>query len=447
MAASPTDVSALVDLASSTTDPTPTETVEPTPVAEPSEPAGGELPEPTIDDPDVPEPADAADKPIDARTNPAAVRSALKALRDSDPKNAPIARELNDAFGQRNAYRDVFPKVSEARAAKAILDAVGGNDGIAGLQETIKSVNETDALLYAGDPRVLDSLFDDMKAAGKPEAFSKLAKPFLDKLRTTDEKAYFDTLKPHFFQGLVDVGLPAVLQNMAKALSGAQPNVDGVKALVTELTNWFDNLRNTVESGAKANLDPERQAFEKERTEFRTSQQKEFQSTVASACDSHSNRALAPELKSYLKLPYFKNFSPEAKTDIASAIKSKLFSELGADKGYQSQMDAFFSQKTPDKGKIEAFHKAKVESMSKRIVKSVIDTRYPGLGNTPGKPAIPKPVAAQPFDPARPSYVTSKPDWNEIDHTKDPNNLLFIAGKAILRNGKFVSWNPKYKGR
>ncbi len=449
MAAS--DVSALLDVASATSDPTPVETTE-QPVGQPVAEPDTDLPEPQIEDDAPAEGADVSepevDKPVDGRTNPAAVRSALKAFRDLKPENAPIARELNDAYGRYTAYKGVFPKVADAQAAKAVLDAVGGGEGIASLQSTIKSVNETDSLLYAGDARVLDSILEDMKAAGKPEAFGKLAQPFLDKLRSTDEKAYFNAMKPHFFQGLVDVGLPQVLQNLGKMLNGATPNVEGIKALVGELTNWFDNLRNGVESGAKAGLDPERQAFEKERSEFKSSQQKEFQGTVASACDSHNNRALGTELKGYLKLPFFKNFSAEAKTDIGVAIKGRLYSELSADKGYQSQMDAFFSQPTPDKARIEAFHKAKVESMSRRIVKTVLETRYPGLGGpTPAKPGVPKPVAAQPVDPNKPSFVSSKPDWEAIDFDKDPNKLLYIAGKAILKNGRFVTWNPKYKGK
>jgi hypothetical protein len=169
MAAS--DVSALIDLASPATSDQPVEqveeVVEPTEGVEPD--AEGEVDAPESGEVVAPE----GDKPVDGRTNPAAIRSALKAFRDLDPKNAPIAKELNNAYGRYTAYREVFPKVEEARNAKALIDANGGHEGIASLQETIRAVNETDQLLYAGDPRVLDQLIEDFKSENKLDALDR----------------------------------------------------------------------------------------------------------------------------------------------------------------------------------------------------------------------------------------------------------------------------------
>ena len=158
MATSAPDISALFDVASTPEPVTPPEPVtseetnlEPTEETTPE--TGGETPGDGESTPEAG--AEGDERPVDGRTNPAAIRSALKAFRDLDPKNAPIARELNNAYGRYTAYKSVFPKVADAQSAKAILDAVGGNDGIAGLQQTIKSVNETDQLLFSGDRKVL----------------------------------------------------------------------------------------------------------------------------------------------------------------------------------------------------------------------------------------------------------------------------------------------------
>jgi hypothetical protein len=38
-------------------------------------------------------------------------------------------------------------------------------------------------------------------------------------------------------------------------------------------------------------------------------------------------------------------------------------------------------------------------------------------------------------------YVAVKPKWDNIDHDKDPKDLLFIAGKGYLKgSNKFVTW-------
>src|SRR5690242_12800210 len=113
------DVSALLDVASS---PTPTPEATPTeaivddaapvesPTEESTEAGEGAPPAPPTGD----EAAPAPDDKVDARTNPDAIRKALKALRDSSPENAPIARRLNDIVGREGAYRQVFPKVADA---------------------------------------------------------------------------------------------------------------------------------------------------------------------------------------------------------------------------------------------------------------------------------------------------------------------------------------------
>lgn len=444
------DVSALLDVASA-----PVESPEP---AEPEleAPEAGAEAEPEASEggqPEEPQP----EAKVDGRTNPAAIRSALKAFRDADPKNAPLARELNDGYGRYTAYKSEFPTVAAAREARALLDAIGGSEGITGLQETVRSVNETDRLLYAGDAKVLDSLYEDMKSNGSEGAFAKLAPAYLDKLRSVNEQAYFETLKPHFFQGLVDTGLPNVLQAIAKAAAGDKPDIETIKQLVNGASEWFDNLRNSVEARDKSKLDPERQAFEKERSDFQTTKQKEFQEGVASAAEGINNRELGLELGKYLKLPFFKNFSLESKRDLGAGIKQELYRQLQAEtadgkkNAYQTQMDAFFSVASPDAAKIKAYHEATVKRLAAGIVKSVVSRRYPNYAaKTPGiaKPAAGKPAAAQPAAgaPAKPRFLTQRPTPDQLDMTKDPNKYLLISGRGYLKGtGQFVSWNPRYR--
>lgn len=449
------DVTGLIDFATAPEAPAPT-TEETAPAPIETDPALDASDDVSSDSTDVdtgePAQGDAdGDKPVDARTNPAAVRAALKALRDSDPKNAPIARQLNDAFGRYNAYKQHFPKVADAANARALLDAVGGEEGFVSLQESMKAIQATDAKLYAGDASVLDDILEDMRSEGKTDAFGKLASPFLEKLRATDEKAYFAAMKPHFYQGLRDVGLPNVVNSLLESLAGEQPNIQQAKAILTNMQQWFEDLKAGVDTASKQNLDPERQAFEQERTKFATERTQEFQKGVATECDSHNNTALGSALKKYMSLPLLKNMPRESLHDLGAGLKQQLLSELTSDKSYQTQMDAFFSQKSPNKDAIKRFHQQKVDAMAPRIVKDILNRRYPG--QLQGKAAVaPTQKRAAALASQRGAdgkfqfkYVQSKPEWNDIDFTEDPNRQAYVTGRAKLKTGAYVSWNLKDK--
>lgn len=447
------DVSALLEIASSP-DPSPSPAPEPEPIETDItlENDASEVIEETGDGASTPEapPPDDDPKP-DARKIIGEARKALKAFRDSSPENAPLARQLNDIVGRYDGYKSVFPKVADAQAAKAMIDAVGGNDGLATLQSTIKSVNETDALLFNGDPKVLDNLLDDMRREGKVDAFGKLAGPFLDKLRGLDEKAYYNAFNPHFHQNLVASGFPDVVGNLLEYLSAATPDIESAKKTLGSMKNWFDTLSSKVDSGAKANLDPDRAAFEQERTKFQTERQQAFQSEVHTDWNRENSRVLGTALKDYLKLPFAKTWTMETKQDLAQGVLSRLLSELTNDKSYQSQMDAFWSEKSPDKKRIVDYHRSQIEMRGKRIVKSVLEARYPGFSKSkvgiapkPVTGAVKPAVATQP-GVAKPMFVSSKPAEAEIDWARDPNMHLFITGKAYLKNGRLVTWNAKNK--
>ena len=191
-------------------------------------------PEPVVDDavletpeegtPEVTEPGAKPDKTVapdkvDFRTNPDAIRKELRALRDSDPAKADLAKHLNYVVGHEKAYVDVFPKVADAKEAKFLIDSVGGKDGLTTLQNTIKSINETDQLLYSGDGRVLKNIYEDMKAAGHPEALGKLAGPYLEQLKEIDAKAYDGAIKPHVLDVLETAGFAESLRLMEQALA------------------------------------------------------------------------------------------------------------------------------------------------------------------------------------------------------------------------------------
>jgi hypothetical protein len=162
---------------------------------------------------------------------------------------------------------------------------------------------------------------------------------------------------------------------------------------------------------------------------------------------------LGEALRPFLKLPFAKNWTQGTKVSIAREVTSTLLEELTADKTYQSQMDALWSEKSPDKSKIINYHKSKVAIIGPRIVKQVLENRYPGFQKS-AVPMKPKPTAGTPAAPgapaarsgARPTFVSTKPAPEQMDMERDPDRMHLVMGRAYLKgSGKFVSWNLKDK--
>lgn len=402
--------------------------------------------------------AKAEDLPGDAKT-PQEVRAALKAFRDANPANAAATKLLHGSYERWEAAKAIYPGgVSEMKAAKEFMDLVGGHEGYETLKSTVDSISESDQLLYAGDPKLLDNIVEDLKSEGKLDALGKLAPSFLDKVRATDEKAYFSTIMPHIAEQLKEANLPGALSGLFKALADPDPAkaVSAAKAVAEDMQNWYKD----IETKAKPKEDPltperqklneERAAFQKQQEEFKTNQTTEFKNSVASVCEKANNKLLGTELKDYLRMPFFKGFGRENLMPLGNTIKANLFAELKADKAYQAQMKAMWAAKTPDRAKIEEYHNARVQSISARIVRDTVQTLYPGYakgGAAAGRVAAAAEkktaqgkVEQKAVADGKPIFVGKKPAREEIDKTRDPKDYLEIAGRAYLKNGKFVSW-------
>lgn len=391
---------------------------------------------------------------------PQEIRKALKAFRDADPKNAAAVKQLHGAFERHEAYKQEFPTVESAREAKAFIELVGGPEGYETLQNIVTSVNESDELLYAADPKIFDNVYEDMKEQGKQDSFGKLASPFLDKLKDVDKKAYYQTLTPHYVASLEASNLPQVLGALSVALEkGDAGAIAEAKALVADMGGWFNSLKNSVEKAKSQAVDPERQKFEaeklaftKQQEEYKTTQTKAFQQTVGKESESISNNLLGSNLKSVLKTPYFKAFKADNLKPLASQLQYNLRTELENDKAYQTQMKALWGAKNPDKSKILQVHKIKVESIADRIVRDTVQKMYPDHtkgGSAAGRIAAvaQKKEVAVKNDAAAAStgaaqYVAVKP--KNINREMDPKGLLEITGKGYIPNGKggwrLVTW-------
>lgn len=466
MADSVLDFAAL-DSAAATTEPAAAaEPVVETPAAEPA--AGAEPaaePEAELNADGTPKEKSAADLPGTEAT-PHNVRQALKALRDTDPKNASVVKELHGAYERWAAAKAVFPKgVAEMQEAKEFIETVGGHEGFEKMRDTVAAIEASDTLLYAGDAQLTAQIVEDLKGQGKLDALGKIAPSFLDAVKENDPKGYAAAIAPHFLSGLQSAEVPQVFDAVTASLAKGTPEgYAEAKRIIDGASAWYKNLQSQAEKAKtdavnpdRLKLEEDRKTFLKEQEAFKTNQTQEFKNGVAKESQSGDNRTLGKHLGVFLKAPYFKEFSRDSLQPLAREIQNSLWGTLKADKNYQAQMAALWGAKSPDKAKLLEYHRQKVDSISERIVRSAVQTMYPGYakGGTAvarvaavaGKKATDAKVTAQSIATGKPVYVAQKPSWDALDmEHKDKNGkpdaqLLFIAGKGYMKgSNRFVTW-------
>lgn len=369
------------------------------------------------------------------------LREALKAYKALDPANVKVANELNNALGRSEALAKVFPGgVKEATEFKSFVDNMGGKEGIQSLHAQMEQVEQTDQLLYSGDgPTLLKNIVEDLKNSGHPEALAKIAPAFLDTLSQHDPKGYAKAFAPHFANGLEKAGVRDALNGLVTAFD--KKDEAGMKAGLSQFVTWYNGIMKGAVAKAENEVDPEREAFTKEKTEFETSKTKAFNSEVISEGTKLANVSIVKAMTPLLRLPFFKGWPKETIQELGKDVRSAVNKHLANDKTYQDQLTIV--RKTNDKGKITKFYNEAVQSNAGTIAERIIKSRYPGFQKTPPKEATvtaAKPVAGQRFTNEKPVFVATKPAWESIDWTKDPNQVLWITGKSYLRNGKFVQW-------
>lgn len=406
---------------------------------------------------------------------PQEIRSLLKTMRDADPKNIAAVKQLHGAFERWEAAKAIYPGgVNEMRAAKEFQDLVGGHEGLDKLQGTVAAAEASDAKLYdpAQSASLIEDVVADLKAQGKLENLGSLTSAMLDAAKANDEKGYYKSFAPHFIAALEMVNLPGAIEGIVKALGdpsladadpakSAAAAVNAVKAakgIADGLKTWYKDLdsenkktKESVVSPERKQLDQDRATFLKQQEDFKTNQTTEFKNSVAKSCESVNNKTLGADLAPFLKMDFFKGFGRENLVPLGNTIKANLFATLKADNAYQAQMKAMWSAKTPDRAKIEEYHKARVASISRDIVRDTVQKMYPGYakgGAAAGrvaaaaakKDAVTK-VEEKAVATGKPIYVAQKPAWDKIDWDKDPKQLLYITGKAYMKEGgKLVTW-------
>jgi hypothetical protein len=363
----------------------------------------------------------------DGRKTDAATRKQIADLKKTNPE---IGKKWADDHFHRKAFETEFPGgVREARQTKAILESLGGEEGIGDMQSEVEDYRNEIQQFSQGDPALLAQLQE-----ANPESFVTAMQNGLELLAGRDLKQ-FDTAI-----------IPAMVTRLDKA--GMFDSADSVLALIKEgkgqeaydlqakVVAWLRGAKDHASKNleTKSARDPEREAISRERAEVQTEKQKMYTESVT----GDVNRMNAPVL-SRITMQLFKDLKlPEkGRNTFKQTLESRIWKAMGEDKAYLRAAKAIrakgdrvrharfvhdkFREMLPEQ--FRALRNEMYPSLAKRTAAPAATARRPAAPGANGKApvvAAPKPVAGKVYKRA------------EVDIERTPSEYI-ILGKAYLK--------------
>lgn len=367
-------------------------------------------------------------------------RAALNQWKASHPEAAKFAKQAQDNHGRLFALNQIEPQgVDGVREKYALLQAIGGPEGLTGLQERLAATDETDRYLAEGNPKVLEAFGDEFNGG-----LAKLAPHILDRVAKTDPQAFEAAIMPHVVSTIASSDVIKHFNDLIDVLNTKDdPRFDEkTKAAFTfrQLAKMGEAF-NSLETKAKttpAGPDDERTKFEQERTQFEQEKQETHWNTTirpqAVKLENDKFSELLKPLLSRLRL------NDRQKDAALRDFKANIGAAFKADNDYQRQLKIYRSQKNPDPAAVTNFLKVTLQRHAQTAFDAVKEDRWSSFLN--GKPqprtaTTGRPQAATPGVEIR----SVKPADNEIDWTRTKRSDVW-DNKFVLKNGKTVQYRP-----
>ena len=154
---------------------------------------------------------------------------------------------LYDTSGKARGYEQQFPTVREAREVKALLEAVGGREGVQQMQATLSEIEQVDQALSAGDPSVVERMWEEA-----PDGMPKLMPALLDKFAQAKPQEYERFIAPRSIGYLDNAGFPQAFDRMVQLYDAGK--TEDAQAIRNELIQWVTGNRQQAQ---QQQADPE----------------------------------------------------------------------------------------------------------------------------------------------------------------------------------------------
>lgn len=373
------------------------------------------------------------------------VAKLIRQLSDTNPDNATLLRQIKEAVFRDMQYKGHFENPESAQRARATFDAVGGEEGLTRLQESAEMVRHIDEQAAAGSPELIDAWIKE-----SPDGLVKAAPYALQQIERANPTAFNKMMAPHFVKALMSTGIGDAVAHLEWYAN--QMANDGLSREVAGIRQWLNQLQQYQQQYSAEQNDPRASEFQKQQQELAQRQARLLDQEIRSAVHPSVERAVEESLKQYDRTGVLKD---AARTEMLQAIVNEIDRTLLNDKTYQANLAGL--KREGDINRIAQYIKASVESIKGRAAREVwlrraapfqgqprtTSTAAPGRSVTNGTGAAANSTSRAITTTAQPIPV--KPNSNDIDWDRDPDRIHFIAGRAWLKNGRFVSWRSNGK--
>ncbi len=354
------------------------------------------------------------------------VRDAINALKKTQPN---VAKMVADSYFGRRAYEKEFATVQDARQARAVLDSVGGADGIEELNTEVTDWrNEADQFANAA-PELVASLYDS-----NPEAVVANALNIMELLERKNPTHFEAALLPSFVRQIDKSGLPTALVKLADLIKEGkgQESYD----LVANLAAWVKNVKDNVEKLGRERdrerVDPREREYQEKARALDEREQQNYISDCQSQAEKLNWRSMGDVAGAFMK---DMKFDAEGKREFMNLLNSAALRIMGQDKTYLRTVKAIREKKDAKRtaefinGKFAEVVPEAFRQLRNRLYPNSAPFRKPAAGQKPNGTGK-KPDAPQ--QKAVPGKVYEK---SQVDIQSTPD-LYLVTGKAYLKGTK-----------
>lgn len=209
----------------------------------------------------------------ESETRQTAAEEATEPGFEALPKQYKKDKFVKALFHEQQRMRQAFPGgVNEALKFKQTIDQIGGLDEIPELHQRALGAAQIDKDFAEGNPAVIEDF-----VAESPEGFAKIMGPAIDKLAQVDKQTY-DHVMGKVFWATLNSGPVRDLASLETALRNK--DFDGAMAELQRVGKFLNTMEDLANKIPEKKIDPERQKFEKEKTDWEQSKQTDFRNSI-----------------------------------------------------------------------------------------------------------------------------------------------------------------------
>jgi hypothetical protein len=291
---------------------------------------------------------------VDGRNNPDAIRKHLAEMK-ADPAKAELAKAITDGLGKKRGYEAEFPTVREAREVKQLIESAGGREAVTAAIASHATMQQVDTELAQANPAVVKRMFDQA-----PEGMVKLVPSIMEQAAKANPEAFKASLAPHVAQMLAGDGMTGALNALIDAFN--TDNKAGMQDVLGRILQYYKSL---MQGAAPKGKDPDREAFEKEKTEYEKGKETERTREIFNSNLTHSGTRIDAALASDAKRL---NLGPAALERLRQDVWRNIEARRNADNLFKTTLQSKFAS---NNAKIDAVKH--LNDFTDKVVKAAVD--------------------------------------------------------------------------